>query len=62
MSDGRTYAPGCNPDQMRARQKGRNLAIRAYAAQWFMATRPPSIPEVSRAPTRSRKNIKQRTR
>lgn len=62
MSDGRTYAPGCNPEQMRARQKGKNLAIRAYAAQWYMATRPPSIPEVSRAPTRSAKNIKQRGR
>lgn len=62
MSDGRTYAPGNSPEQMRARQKGRNLAIRAYAAQWFFATRPSTIPEVSRAPTRSRKNIKQRGR
>lgn len=62
MSDGKTYAPGCSPEQMRARQRGKNLAIRAYAAQWYMATRRPSIPEVSRAPTRSRKNIKQRTR
>lgn len=62
MSEGRTYAPGCSPDQMRARQRGRNLAIRAYAAQWFMGTRPPTIPEVSRAPVRSKKNIKQRTR
>jgi hypothetical protein len=62
MPDGKTYAPGCSPDAMRARQKGKNLAIRAYAAQWFMATRPPSIPEVSRAPVRSVKNIKQRTR
>lgn len=62
MADGKTYAPGCSPEQMRAAQRGRNLAIRAYAAQWFMATRPPSIPEVSRAPVRSAKNIKQRTR
>ena len=61
MPDG-TYAPGCSPEQMRARQRGKDLAIRAYAAQWFFATRPPSIPEVSRAPVRSRKNIKQRGR
>lgn len=62
MSDGRTYAPGCSPEQMRARQRGKTLAIRAYAAQWFFATRPPTIPEVSRAPVRSQKNIKQRGR
>jgi hypothetical protein len=62
MPDGKTYAPGRNPDQMRAAQRGRNLAIRAYAAQWFMATRPPSIHEVSGAPVRSVKNIKQRGR
>lgn len=62
MSDGRTYAPGCSPEQMRASQRGKTLAIRAYAAQWFFATRPPTIPEVSRAPARSAKNIKQRGR
>jgi hypothetical protein len=61
MSD-KTYAPGCHPDEMRAKQRGRNRGIRVYAAERHMGTIPPSIPEVSRAPVRSRKNIKQRTR
>jgi hypothetical protein len=62
MADGKTYAPGCSPDAMRERQKGLNRSIRLYAAIRLFATCPPSIPEVSRAPSRSAKNIKQRGR
>lgn len=54
----KTYAPGKDPESMRKAQIGRTLGVWAYAARWFFATRPPTFPEVSRCPAKSRKNIK----
>ena len=61
MSDG-TYAPHCSPDAMRRRHLARDLATLEWAESRRVGKSRPSIPEVSRAPARSRKNIKQRTR
>lgn len=43
---------------MRAAQELKTRAIRAWASDRKVGTRPPSIPEVSRAPQKSHKNIK----
>lgn len=62
MSDRETYAPHCDPVAMRRRHLARDLRTLEWAESRRVDTRPPTIPEVSRAPVRSKKNIKQRTR
>lgn len=46
------------PEGMREAQDLKSKAIRAWAADRQVGTLPASIPEISRAPVKSRKNIK----
>lgn len=46
------------PEQMQAEQLAKNQAVRAWAAQNGVGSKPASFPEKSRAPVKSRKNIK----
>lgn len=46
------------PDGMRSAQTMKNKAIHAWASDRGLGSQPPSIAEVSRAPSKSTKNIK----
>ena len=43
---------------MREEQELKNRAIRTWASDRGLGTQPPTFPEVSRAPVKSRKNVK----
>lgn len=58
MSDRQTYAPHCNPDEMRRRHLARDVQTLAWAEARGLGKRAPTMPEVSRAPVKSPKNIK----
>jgi len=62
MADRKTYAPHCDPESMRRRHLARDIQTLEWAESRRVGKRRPSIPEISRAPVRSAKNIKQRTR
>ena len=56
MSD--KFPPGMSPDAQRARQNEKDKVILVWASNRGVATQPATFPEVSRAPQKSRKNIK----
>lgn len=46
------------PEAQRQAQELKAKAIRAWAADHHLGTQPPTFPEISTAPQKSRKNIK----
>lgn len=46
------------PEGMRKEQAAKDKATLVWAAQRGVGTKPPTIPEISTAPTKSEKNIK----
>lgn len=49
---------GMSPEAQREAQMLKDKAIRAWASDRGVGSQPASIPEVSRAPQKSRKNVK----
>lgn len=45
-------------EQQREEQAMKDKAVRAWASDRGVGTQPPTFPEVSRAPVKSKKNIK----
>jgi len=52
------FPPGLSPDAQRARQNEKDKVTLVWASNRGVATQPATFPEVSRAPQKSRKNIK----